>query len=84
MNFANCRLVTSVTSIQKAFNRTRCIGRSSARASESTLPIEKSPAGIKTMPTGAGCVEIGAGIGAGAAQDGREKIVAEMSNHADG
>ena len=40
------------------------------------------------MPTGAGCVEIGAGIGAGigdgAAQDGRDKIVAEMSNHADG
>ena len=64
------------------------MGRSSARASESTLPIENSPAGIRTMPTGAGCVGIGAGIGvgigAGAAQDGRERIVAEMSNHADG
>ncbi len=59
---ANCSLVTSVASIQKPSTATRCIGRESVVACMPTrslmsmgerAPIENSPPGIHTMPSGA-------------------------------
>jgi hypothetical protein len=62
-NFSNSAFVTSVASIQKPSTYTRCIGSVSATVAGEqqdlpshfpSLPMENSPPGIHTMPSGAG------------------------------
>jgi hypothetical protein len=52
MKRRNWAFVTTVLSIHKPSTRTRCVGRSSARAFGSSLPIVNSPPGIHTIAGG--------------------------------
>src|SRR5262249_19888643 len=57
----NWALVTSVSSIQKPFTRTRWAGFSSGQPRSESVPIVNSPPGIQTMP-GEPSVGVDAGL----------------------